>query len=67
VGGPAGDMICNVASAMYNNVGLSTFGTVVHPYPTYGEAFKALTGQINLKKLGGGTKTALRTLLKMKR
>jgi pyruvate/2-oxoglutarate dehydrogenase complex dihydrolipoamide dehydrogenase (E3) component len=66
VGGPAGDMICSVASAMYNKVGLSKFGAVVHPYPTFAEGFKALTGQINMKKLGPGTKTALRTILKLK-
>lgn len=67
VGGPAGDMICSVASAMYNKVGLSKFGAVVHPYPTYAEAFKALTGQYNLQKLGPASKTALRTILKLKR
>lgn len=67
VGGPAGDMICSVASAMYNKIGLGTFGAVVHPYPTYAEAFKALTGQFNLKKLGPKSKTALRTLLNIKR
>lgn len=60
-------MICSVASAMQNKVGLSTFGTGVHPYPTYAEAFKALTGQINIKKLSPGTKTILRTILDVKR
>ena len=33
VGGPAGDMICNLASAMHNKIGLSTLGACVHPYP----------------------------------
>ena len=67
VGGPAGDMICNVSSAMHNKVGLSTFGTSVHPYPTYAEVFRALSGQINIKKLSSGTKTILRTILDVKR
>jgi hypothetical protein len=49
---------------MNNKVGLKTFGAVVHPYPTYAEAFKYLTSQINLQKLGAKSKTALRTILK---
>ena len=51
VGGPAGDMICHVANAMENKVGLKSLGTGVHPYPTYGEAFKALTTQYSLNKM----------------
>lgn len=67
VGGPAGDMICSVAQAMYNKVGLGTFGAVVHPYPTFAEAFKALTSQYNMKKLSSTSKSVLRTVLKLKR
>lgn len=49
VGGPAGDMISSVGTAMINSVGLSTFGTAIHPYPTYAEAFKALSSQCAAK------------------
>lgn len=65
VGGPAGDLICSLASAMYNKVGLRTLGASIHPYPTYGEVFKALTGVYNSKNQGIA-KTALRTILKAK-
>lgn len=67
VGGPAGDMICSVSTAMLNKVGLSTFGTAIHPYPTYAEAFKALSSQYNIKKLGPGTKSFLRALIGIRR
>lgn len=67
VGGPAGDMICALSSAIYNKIGLSTLGSCVHPYPTYGEVFKALTTQYNIKKLGPTTKTALRAVLSFKK
>ncbi|CAI2361352.1 unnamed protein product [Moneuplotes crassus] len=66
VGGPAGDMVSQIAQAMYNKVGLSSMGAVVHPYPTYGEAFKALTSQINGRKLAQGAKTVLKTIKKVK-
>jgi pyruvate/2-oxoglutarate dehydrogenase complex dihydrolipoamide dehydrogenase (E3) component len=44
VGGPAGDMITHVTSAMFNKVGLKKIGACVTPYPTYADAIKACTG-----------------------
>lgn len=46
----AGDMISQVTSAMYNEIGLSKMGGGIFPYPTYGEAFKHLSDQFNRKK-----------------
>ena len=49
-GGPAGDMITHVTSAMFNKIGLSTIGAGVTPYPVYSEGIKACTGQITVRK-----------------
>ena len=65
VGGPAGDLICGLGSAIYNKVGLRTLGASIHPYPTYGEVFKALTGVYNSKN-PGITKTILNATSKQK-
>jgi len=67
VGGPAGDMIYTITSAMYNKVGLKSIGACVCPYPIYSEGIKACTGQINGKKLTPGAKGALRQILKVTR
>ena len=42
VGGPAGDMISQVTSAIYNGVGLAQMGACIYPYPTYAESFRHL-------------------------
>jgi len=54
VGGPAGEMITHMTSAMFNKVGLATLGQGVTPYPVYSEAIKAVSGQVRGKiaKLG---------------
>jgi pyruvate/2-oxoglutarate dehydrogenase complex dihydrolipoamide dehydrogenase (E3) component len=51
VGGPAGEMITHVTSAMFNKIGLSKIGGGVTPYPVYAEGIKACTGQIMGKML----------------
>ena len=66
VGGPAGDLITHVTAAMTNNVSLSKLGVCVHPYPTYGEAFKGLADQFNRTKLKPSIKTLIRGLLDFK-
>jgi len=43
VGGPAGDMICQITQAMVNGLGLAKLGDSVYPYPTYAEAFGHLS------------------------
>jgi len=51
VGGPAGDMISQITTAMYNGLGLSAMGACVYPYPTYAESFRHLADQYNRKRL----------------
>jgi pyruvate/2-oxoglutarate dehydrogenase complex dihydrolipoamide dehydrogenase (E3) component len=51
VGGPAGDLIVDVATAMFNGIGLSKLGGCVHPYPTYVEAFRGMADAYNRTKL----------------
>ena len=51
VGGPAGEMISQVTSAMFNGVGLSKMGGCIYPYPTYAESFRHLADQFNRKRL----------------
>lgn len=41
-GGPAGDMIGFIGSAMTNNIGLFKLGSAVFPYPTYSEIFRQM-------------------------
>lgn len=67
VGGAAGDMISQVTSAMFNQLGLSKLGAMIFPYPTYAESFMHLSGRINSKKLTPGTKSVLRGVLGIKR
>ena len=42
VGGPAGDMISQITTAMFNGLGLAKLGACVYPYPTYAESFRHL-------------------------
>jgi len=67
VGGPAGDMICQVTMGMHNKIGLSKIGANVHMYPSYGEAIKGLTDQFNRTKLTPFSKSLLRGIINMKR
>lgn len=38
VGGPAGEMICQITQAMVHNLGLGKLGDSIYPYPTYSES-----------------------------
>ena len=60
VGGPAGDLISMITSAMQNNTGLNAMGGIVHPYPTYVEAFKAMADDYNRTRLKPMVKSVIR-------
>lgn len=49
VGGPAGEIIMNITSGMYNGLGLSSIGACVYPYPSWAEGIKHLADQYNRK------------------
>ena len=40
VGGPAGDLIGLVSTAMHNKIGIQKLGAAIYPYPTYAEIFR---------------------------
>ena len=66
VGGPAGDLIVQVTSSMFNDIGLSKMGACVHPYPSYAEAFKAMADAYNRTKLKPAVRGIIRGLLSWK-
>jgi pyruvate/2-oxoglutarate dehydrogenase complex dihydrolipoamide dehydrogenase (E3) component len=39
VGGPSGDMLCQITQAMVHKLGLGKLGDCVYPYPGYAETF----------------------------
>lgn len=39
VGGPAGDMICQITQAMVHGLGMGKLGDSIYPYPTFSESF----------------------------
>lgn len=47
----AGDMINEITVAMVGKVGLGTLATVIHPYPTQGEAIKKVADAYNRTRL----------------
>jgi pyruvate/2-oxoglutarate dehydrogenase complex dihydrolipoamide dehydrogenase (E3) component len=60
----AGEMIGEVALAMTNKMTLNHIYGTVHPYPTYGEGFRAAAGKWANTKLTTNAKVILRKLLK---
>ena len=66
VGGPAGDMISQITSAMYNGIGLAKLGGCIYPYPTYAESFRHLADQYNRKKLVPAEKSLVPGLKEIK-
>jgi len=66
VGGPAGDMICQITSSMHNGIGLAKMGQCVYPYPTYAEGLKHLSDQFNRTKLTPATRSLIRGLLEIR-
>ena len=67
VGGPAGDVIIHVASAMQNGTGLKDLGSSVHPYPTYGEVFRGYADGYNKTLLTPSKKSFIKGLLDFKK
>jgi hypothetical protein len=63
IGGPAGDLIVNITSAMFNGIGLSKMGACVHPYPTYADCFKGMADAFNRTKLNSTTKSLIRGVI----
>lgn len=63
VGGPAGDLIVQITSSMFNKIGLSKMGACVHPYPSYAEAFKGMADNFNRTKLKPIVKSVIRGLI----
>lgn len=47
VGGPAGETIMILTSAITNEIGLSKVGQCVYPYPSWSEGIKHLSDQYN--------------------
>jgi pyruvate/2-oxoglutarate dehydrogenase complex dihydrolipoamide dehydrogenase (E3) component len=60
----AGEMIGEVALAMSNKLTIDHIYGTVHPYPTYGEGFRAAAGKWANTKLSVNAKVILRKLLK---
>ena len=67
VGGPAGDLIGLVSTAMTNKIGLKNLGNAIYPYPTYAEIFRQMGDAYNKTQYGPKTKMLLRTLLRMRK
>lgn len=47
----AGDLICEIQAIKTNNLSLDKLSGVIHPYPTYGEAFNKLGKHAYIDKL----------------
>jgi len=52
-----------VTSAMENKTGLKAMGGCIHPYPTYVEAFKAMSDDYNRTRLKPAVKSIIRGVL----
>lgn len=60
----AGEMINVFSLAMTNNLGLSSIGRVIHPYPTQAEVVKRLADAYNRTRLTGPIKKILAAWLR---
>jgi len=67
VGKNAGNLISEITLAMQSNVGLGSIATVIHPYPTYGEAIRQSGDLFNKTKLTPSAKSLLRGIIKVQR
>ena len=58
VGGPAGDLICQITQAMTLNIGLQKMGKSIYPYPSFAESFGHMSnyGYMPKYKLGPAEK-----------
>lgn len=63
----AGEMINVFSLAMTNNLGLSSIGRAIHPYPTQAEVVKRLADAYNRTRLTGPIKKILAAWLRWRR
>ena len=63
----AGDLITQYTLAITQRVGLGAFTRVIYPYPTQGEALKAVAGAYTRTRLTPFAKRALGAIVKLKR
>jgi len=63
----AGEMINELTLAMVAGVGLKTIANVIHPYPTQGEAIRAVANAYNRSRLTPFAKNMLTRLMAWKR
>ncbi len=65
VGENAGDLICEVAVAMKNKLGLSQIASTIHPYPTFADAIRKIGDQYNKTKLTPFSARLLKLLMRL--
>mmetsp|Transcript_26475 Transcript_26475/g.47524 ORF Transcript_26475/g.47524 Transcript_26475/m.47524 type:complete len:644 (+) Transcript_26475:175-2106(+) len=67
VGPRAGEVINELTLAITQKIGLQSLASVIHPYPSYGEAVKALADMCKKEKLSLKAKILMRELLGARR
>jgi len=63
----AGDLITQYTLAITQGIGLGAFTRVIYPYPTQGEALKAVAGAFTRTRLTPFAKKALGAIVRLKR
>jgi pyruvate/2-oxoglutarate dehydrogenase complex dihydrolipoamide dehydrogenase (E3) component len=63
----AGDLITQYTLAITQGIGLGAFSRVIYPYPTQGEALKAVSGAYTRSRLTPFAKRALGAVVRLKR
>jgi pyruvate/2-oxoglutarate dehydrogenase complex dihydrolipoamide dehydrogenase (E3) component len=63
----AGDLITQLTLAITQGIGLGAFTRVIFPYPTQGEALKAVAGTFTRTRLTPFAKRALGAIVRLKR
>lgn len=66
VGRGAGDMICEISTAIAGGVTLGAMGSVIHPYPTRAEAIRKAGDMWNRRRLTPRTKRLLERFLTLR-
>lgn len=67
VGNNAGNMISEITLAMQSGTGLGSLATVIHPYPTTGEAIRQAGDLYNRTRLTTTVKQLLRGIVRVQR
>ncbi|MEN8162328.1 MAG: FAD-containing oxidoreductase, partial [Myxococcota bacterium] len=63
----AGDLITQLTLAITQKIPLGSFGNVIYPYPTQGEAIKAAAGLYTRTRLTPFVKRLFTALLRLRR